>query len=180
MKTKKVMSPRTWIFAGSRILDGGVYAADPAGYVVTVVNFDLSLIDVPWIASSSNELLEYELNPDAAPPKDAPVKMIIEPAGQLEVDPSEVKPSAATQGAVAADEVKIDRLREEWLRNVSASAKVMEAAATEQYRIVTELRAEQNRLLDEAERIGRVIEQLERLVPRHDHAAAGSGKVTFA
>jgi len=47
IKTKKAMPPSTWIFAGSRLMPDGNYAADIDGYVVTIVNFDLTLIDVP-------------------------------------------------------------------------------------------------------------------------------------
>jgi hypothetical protein len=80
IKTQKEMPPLTWVFDGSRILPDGRYAADFTGYVVSIVNFDLTMIDVPELASNSNETLEWEYNPDLVPPKGTPVTMIIEPA----------------------------------------------------------------------------------------------------
>ena len=38
-------------------MDDGVYAADVTGYIVSIVNFDLSLIDVPALARNANETL---------------------------------------------------------------------------------------------------------------------------
>jgi hypothetical protein len=87
VKTKQEMPPLAWVFDGSRILPDGRYAADLTGYVVSIVNFDLTMIDVPELASNANETLEWEYNPDTVPPVGTPVTMIIEPGG----------PSAATQ-----------------------------------------------------------------------------------
>jgi hypothetical protein len=80
IQSKKTMPPLNWIFTGSRMLEGEHYGADDAGYVISIVNFDLSPIDVPMLASSSNETLEYELNPDTCPPEGAKATIIIEPA----------------------------------------------------------------------------------------------------
>src|SRR5437764_4398458 len=60
----------------------GKYAADATGYIVTVVNFDYAVIDVPELASSSNDLLEWERNPDITPKAGTKVWMVIEPAGK--------------------------------------------------------------------------------------------------
>src|SRR5262245_37938954 len=57
IKSKKEMPAMTWIFVGSRVMDDGNYAADVTGYVISVVNFELTLIDIPDLASSSNESL---------------------------------------------------------------------------------------------------------------------------
>jgi hypothetical protein len=159
LKTKKTMPPRTWIFVGSKVYNTGQYAADITGYVVSIVNFDLSLIDVPWLASSSNELLEYELDPQAAPDKGSPVTMILEPAGTAALAAA---PATAPADHVSVDQVKIDRLRDEWQHDVASHAKAVQDAASSHYRVINELRAEQNRLLDEAERVGRTIDQLEK------------------
>jgi hypothetical protein len=80
IQSKKTMQPMNWIFTGSRMLEGEHYGADDAGYVISIVNFDLSPIDVPMLASSSNETLEYELNPDTCPPEGTKATIIIEPA----------------------------------------------------------------------------------------------------
>lgn len=87
VKSKKEMPATTWVFDGSRMLPDGQYAADLTGSVVTIVNFDLTMIDVPELASNANETLEWEANPDVCPPKGSAVTMIIEPAG----------PAAATE-----------------------------------------------------------------------------------
>jgi hypothetical protein len=89
VKTKQPMPPMSWVFDGSRILPDGRYAADLTGYVVSIVNFDMTMIDVPELASNANETLEWEYNPDLVPPVGTAMTMIIEPAG----------PAAATQPA---------------------------------------------------------------------------------
>src|SRR5437764_14477486 len=68
LKSKREMPPMTWIFAGSRIMPDNVYGADATGYLVSVVNFELSVIDIPELASSANETLEWEANLDLPPP----------------------------------------------------------------------------------------------------------------
>lgn len=70
-------APLRWVFAGSRVMEDGVYAADVTGYVVSLVNFELSPIDVPQLASSSNDLLEWEINPDEMPPRGSAVTLIL-------------------------------------------------------------------------------------------------------
>jgi hypothetical protein len=79
--TKKEMPPMSWVFDGSRLTPDGRYAADFTGYVVSIVNFDLTMIDVPELASNANETLEWQFNPDVVPATGTPVTMIIEPAG---------------------------------------------------------------------------------------------------
>src|SRR5689334_17062542 len=91
VQTKKTAPPFTWEFTGSRTMPDGKYAADVTGYLVTVVNFELSVIDVPAIASSSNDLLEWERNPDVTHKAGTKVWMVIEPAG---VDKSNAKPAS--------------------------------------------------------------------------------------
>jgi hypothetical protein len=78
-KTKKPMTKCNWVFAGSRIMNGG-YAADSTGYLVSIVNFELTVVDVAEIARSANETLEWEVNPDMSPPKGTKVTMILESA----------------------------------------------------------------------------------------------------
>ncbi len=85
--TKKEMPELTWVFAGSRVMPDGKYAADVTGYVVSVVNFDLTMIDVPELASSANETLEWKINRDLVPPKGTKVTMILEPAVQAASKP---------------------------------------------------------------------------------------------
>lgn len=79
-ESKKEAPAMTWIFAGSRLMEDGKYAADVTGYLVSIVNFELTVIDVPKIASSANETLEWEYNPDLVPKTGTKVWMILEPA----------------------------------------------------------------------------------------------------
>lgn len=82
MKTRKEAQAFQWVFTGSRMMQGddNRYAADDTGYMVTLVNFDFAMIDVPELASSSNEALEWVANLDLLPPKGTKVTLIIEPA----------------------------------------------------------------------------------------------------
>jgi biopolymer transport protein ExbD len=245
VKTKQPMPPLTWIFAGSRILEDGTYGADPTGYVVSICNFDLCLIDVPALVSSANETLEWERNTDTVPPTGTAVTMIIEPAGEKDVPAS---PSAASAGNAPAgaplttvlkvsadnkididgrpialealpaqlqklkaggpisarlavesgtsvdftqkvtgdltaagvdyetaalpasdhlsdvtiDQAKIDRLRDRWNQAVRPHDAALREAAQAQYEVITELRREQQRLVDEADRVQRTIDDLEK------------------
>lgn len=266
VKTKKPMPALTWIFAGSRVMEDGVYAADVTGYVVSIVNFDLTLIDIPELASNANETLEWEVNPEAMPAAGTAVTMVIEPTGKvarpqeppgapatapgqgaapradapidlalvevlpdgsvrldnqvipvaqlterlermrgdrpvrvrlavaqdvaweslrgvfeaiqtaevaIEVIPGATRPTtgaAGTTGAAPAgalsdvtlDQGKVDRLRGLWRQRVSPHAAALREAAQTQYDVVVQLRREQQRLIDEADRIQRVIDELER------------------
>jgi hypothetical protein len=82
VKTKKECKSFSWVFCGSRVKDGR-YAADDTGYIVSIVNFDFVIIDIPEFASSNNDLLEWERNPDLMPEKGTKVWMVIEPTGQV-------------------------------------------------------------------------------------------------
>jgi hypothetical protein len=80
VKTKTEMPALDWVFDGSRLLPDGRYAADLTGYVVSIVNFDLTMIDVPELASNANETLEWEYDPGWVPARGTAVTMIIEPS----------------------------------------------------------------------------------------------------
>src|SRR5688500_9427788 len=105
LKTKKEPKAFSWVFTGSRVMRGdgeNRYAADDTGYMVTLVNFDFAMIDVPELASSSNETLEWVSNLDLMPPKGTKVTLVIEPAKGAEAKGAEAKPGAtkpATQPA---------------------------------------------------------------------------------
>jgi hypothetical protein len=79
VNTKKPAPPMTWIFAGSQFTEDGRYVADAMGYLVSLVNFSSTLIDVPYVASNSNQTLQWEYNPQTLPPPGTPVTMLIEP-----------------------------------------------------------------------------------------------------
>ena len=195
LRTKKEMKPMSWVYAGSREMEDGVFAADVTGYVVSVVNFDLTLIDIPEVASNSNDLLEWERNPDVAPPDGAKVVMVIEPAGDAAKgkpgDADEPKregaaPRAEVRGAsfeaatgtaahggvhadadeamseVRVDERRMKELRERWTRAVRPHGAALREAAQAHYEVVDAMRREQQRLIDEADRIQRAIDALEK------------------
>jgi hypothetical protein len=173
IKTRKEMSPLTWIFVGSKTMEDGVYAADATGYLVSIVNFDLTVIDVPQVASSANETLEWEINPDLMPEKGAKVTMIIEPAGTttapttMSTDASipPVHSSAASTSQISpvhVDQQKVDSLKERWMHDVAPREQALREAAQAHYEVVNSLRREQQRLIDEADRIQRTIDELEK------------------
>jgi len=168
-KTKQPMPPTTWIFAGSRVMEDGNYAADVTGYIVSIVNFDLTMIDIPELASNANETLQWETNLDAMPERGAAVTMVLAPVrdGGGAPDASHEAPSTrpTTQQAnlsdITIDQEKIDRLRERWNAQVKPHDAAMREAAQAQYEVLAGLRREQQRLIDEADRIQRLINELE-------------------
>ena len=186
VKNKKEMPPMTWIFAGSRVMEDGKYAADTTGYLVSVVNFDLTVIDIPELASNNNESLEWEVNPDVCPPKGTKVYMVIEPVGKgdgganagggasvpLAAAPGGAGGAGGSGGAaqgdeaplsnVKADQEMIKKYRAEWEKVIKPNAKLLAEVTQKHYDTIERLRREQNRLIDEADRVGRVIDQLQK------------------
>jgi len=174
VKNKKEMRPMTWIFAGSRVMDDGRYAADTTGYLVSVVNFDLTTIDIPELASNANDSLEWEVNPDICPPKGTKVYMVIEPVGKND-GPGNAGANAGGGAALPQaapaddsltnakmDEQLVKKLRGEWDKIVRPNDKVLREVTQKHYEVIERLRREQNRLIDEADRVGRVIDQLQK------------------
>jgi len=80
VKDKTAMPDVQWVFVGAPTLDDGEYSADVTGYLITVVNFEHTVIDIPQLRSNKNELLEWEINPEVAPRRNTKVTLIIEPA----------------------------------------------------------------------------------------------------
>jgi hypothetical protein len=165
LRDGKPMPDKPFVFTGSRVLEDGRYAADVTGYVVSVVNFDLSPIDVPRVASNANDLLEWQTNPDVTPEMGARVTMILEPVGgdaAIDRDPITPPPAPTTRlSDVTADQAKIDRLTQLWRDKVAPHNAALREASQAQYEVLRELRREQQRLIDEADRIQRLIDELE-------------------
>ncbi len=157
-RTKQAMPAMSWIFAGSRVMEDNAYAADVTGYIVSVVNFDLTLIDIPDLASSANETLQWETNLELMPPLGTPVTMVIEPVGDAK--PATLPTTGLSD--VTIDQRKVDRLRQRWERDVKPHGNALRDAAQAQYEVIAALRREQQRLIDEADRIQRLIDELER------------------
>jgi hypothetical protein len=198
VKSKQEPPHFGWVFAGSRVMSDGKYAADMTGYIVSVVNFDLTMIDVPELASSANETLEWERNPNVAAKGGTTVWMIIEPMGgggdnnppaapapPADATPAPVAIAAAgpdvspatepTADAPAAapttqpslsdvhiDQAEVDRLQKYWEAKVSPHQAALREAAEAHYKVMADLRREQQRLIDEADRIQRTIDSLEK------------------
>jgi len=62
---------------------------------------------------------------------------------------------------VTIDDQLIARLRQRWEAEVRPNAQPMERAAKAQYEVIQSLRREQQRLVDEADRVQRLIDQLD-------------------
>jgi hypothetical protein len=82
VKTKKEAPAFTWVFTGSETMPDGSYGADGSGFLVSVINNELSVLDVPELKSRALESREWERNPDLMPPTGTPVTMILSPEKQ--------------------------------------------------------------------------------------------------
>jgi hypothetical protein len=80
IKTKKEPTEFAWVFTGSRTFGDGTYAADTTGYLVGVINNELSILDVPALKSRALEARDWERNPDVMPATGTKVTMILSPA----------------------------------------------------------------------------------------------------
>ena len=173
--TKQPARPFTWVFTGSRTVDG-VYAADQTGSLVGVINNENSVLDVPALKSRALESRDYERNGELIPPTGTPVTMVLTPAADPpdESLPS-TRPSTRPAGAapplpahpaglsdVHIDQPQVDRLKAYWEAKVGPHRDALREAAEAHYRVITDLRHEQQRLIDEADRIQRTIDELEK------------------
>src|SRR3954470_5699813 len=105
---KKPQPAHPWIFAGSKVMPDGNYAADVTGYTVSCVNFELSLIDIPDLASNANETLEWEIDKSVAPPAGTAVTMVIEP---IAAGGAPATQPAATQSSSSASSIDIPTIK---------------------------------------------------------------------
>ena len=178
-KTKKPAPPFSWVFAGSRVLPDGKYAADITGYLVSIVNFDLTILDVPQLASSSNETLEWERNPDVTPKVGAKVTMILEPVGNnapaipvaqeiavpstpASPQPATTSPATPVEAQLAEAQANVEKLKKEWEQQLGPQRGELRRAAETHYKVIAELRAQLQKVLDEGDRIQRTIDELEK------------------
>jgi hypothetical protein len=84
IKSKKDF-PTDWVFAGSVLIPDPqnpkavpFYGANQ-GDVITVVNFETSLLDVPFLNTKDNDDLAYEAHTERIPALKTPVTIILEP-----------------------------------------------------------------------------------------------------
>ena len=95
--TKRKTPPTRWVFVGSDFLDDGQYAADAEGHHVSVANFVISVIDVPFESTAKDALREFAANPAAMPPAGTKAKLVI------------TAMKGATTAPVARMSFKVDR-----------------------------------------------------------------------
>jgi len=166
VKTKKEATPMTWVFTGSKVMDDHSYAADTTGCLVGVINNELSVLDVPALKSRALESREYERNPDLIPPTGTVVTMILTPASDQGASTTQPALPAATNPTglsdVHIDQAKVDRLRQHWEDAVAPHRQALKKAAQAHYQVINDLRKEQQRLIDESDRIQRTIDELEK------------------
>jgi hypothetical protein len=77
IRTNEPIDTLPWVFAGSYLLDDGMFAADSEGTVVTVVDFRSALIALANSFSADNAELWTEPMTDRIPPLDTPVTLVI-------------------------------------------------------------------------------------------------------
>jgi hypothetical protein len=138
----------------------------------------LTVIDIPHVASSANESLEWEINRDLIPAAGTKATLVIEPVGNrgtlaspsADNDPGKTAtanstaPSSKETGLsdVTTDTELMDRLQAAWERSVKPHDAALREAAQAHYDAITAMRYEQQRLIDEADRIQRKIDELEK------------------
>lgn len=163
VRTHEPVAAMSWIFAGSRQREDGAYLADLTGYVVSLVNFEHTLIDVPSLASAANDTLEWETNPDAGPLRGQAVTMILEPVGGPVTRPADVElsPDLNADPTSTGKGASIDELRRKWKAAVAPHEQAIQDAAQTHYQVIAELRRRQQALIDEADQLQRLIDELE-------------------
>jgi hypothetical protein len=183
VQSKKEAPPMAWVFTGSKVMNDHSYAADASGSLVSVINNERAVLDVPALKSGAIESREYERNSELMPPTGTAVTMILSPASDLGA-PGAGTPGAGTPSAgradtsasampgattvpvglsdVHIDQAKVDRLRQHWEDKVAPHRQALREAAQAHYQVINDLRKEQQRLIDESDRIQRTIDQLEK------------------
>lgn len=162
VRSHQPMEDMSWIFAGSHQRGDGAYLADLTGYVVSLVNFEHTLIDVPQLVSSSNETLEWEMNPDVGLTRGQTVTMILEPLSDATTRPAPHGDAAKDQATTVVDDAEIAELRKKWEAAVAPHERALKDAAQTHYEVIAELRRKQQALIDEADKLQRLIDELEK------------------
>ncbi|HXE52836.1 MAG TPA: hypothetical protein VN541_07480, partial [Tepidisphaeraceae bacterium] len=68
----------------------------------------------------------------------------------------------STDEQIKLAEQNIKRLRQEWQQQVAPERDALRHAAEAHYKVIQDLRSQQQRLIDEADRIQRTIDELEK------------------
>ncbi len=85
-----------WVFVGSSPILQAPYWADQSGDIISLANYEASVIDVPFASTRDNANLLFAANMQAIPPVGTPVEVIIQPA------------AGARNAAVASAMIEID------------------------------------------------------------------------
>ena len=168
VRTGRPMPNQPFVFVGSKFTDDGQYAADLTGQVVSLVNFEFTTIDVPRLASNANETLEWETNPDVAPPAGTPVTMILTALAADAVPATEPATRPATNPATNPTtqpgddaESRLATLRRAWEQSVLPQGAALRRAAQTHYEVMRAYQDEINEKLDEVERLRREMDALQ-------------------
>lgn len=181
-KTKKESAPITWVFTGSKVMEDGKYGADPTGYVVSVLNSELAVIDVSTLAATALETRELDRNEDLLPEAGRKIWMVIEPAARAEVGETIVAIDKAGKVTVDGIPVAVERVADVLTnrrvaspvklqvaenappQTVSAVRKAIDSAnpTKSKQQLIESLRQQKQHFLDEADRIQKMIDALEK------------------
>lgn len=99
IRTKKPAPEMTWVFSGSRVLEGGRYAADLTQATISVVNLDAAVIDLPALVSKTMAARMWECNDAVVPPAGTALTLIIEPAERVVSPPASSAPATRESGS---------------------------------------------------------------------------------
>jgi hypothetical protein len=165
--------------AGREVEPPGLGAAGPIDVpLIKVGRGELSLDDRPMsiaeldaalaqMRDARREKVRIAVAENAPPLLVDTVRRLADKNG-VEVEPGASPPprdaaaAAAAAGAVRVEQQQLDDLRRRWDAAVKPHAGALREAAQTQYDVLAELRREQQRLIDEADRIQRLIDELER------------------
>jgi hypothetical protein len=95
-ETGEPAEPFGWVFVGSAPVEGP-YWADQTGDIISLANYEASVIDVPFASSRDNERLTFACATQAIPPVGTPVTVVVHLA------------DGAERAAVASAVIEIDR-----------------------------------------------------------------------
>jgi hypothetical protein len=107
-KTGKPPQAREWLFCGSRKFPDDVFGADIDGTVVSVVDFDTTLIGLAESHSSDNALLWLAADTDKIPPLGTPCTLIIRAAEKPKGEPQSAKPKSEIRSPQSAIETPLE------------------------------------------------------------------------
>jgi hypothetical protein len=114
----------------------------------------------------ANRRLKSKVTLDIAPgaPSDKVKKLsdAVKAAEVVDPEPATGKPGGTGISDVSTDQAKIQALKQRWQKAVSPHNTALREAAQAHYEVIEAMRREQQRLIDEADRIQRTIDELQK------------------